>query len=144
MKPILYIAMDDVLVDVASGLNFVAKEVVEKYAGRVAEIPGLFGKMDAVPEAVSAFRQLAERYDTYVVSTAPWDNPTAWSDKVSWVSCHLGDATRDRLVLTPTMSLLRGDILITATATDFTGEVITLGSAATPDWAAVLQRLIAD
>jgi 5'(3')-deoxyribonucleotidase len=29
------------------------------------------------------------RYDLYILSTAPWGNPSAWTDKVLWVKEHL-------------------------------------------------------
>ena len=50
------------------------------------EIPGLFGKMDPMPGAIEAVRTLAEEYDVFILSTAPWRNQSAWSDKVTWVT----------------------------------------------------------
>ena len=34
--------------------------------------------------ALEAVRKLNEKYDCYILSTAPWRNPSAWSDKVEF------------------------------------------------------------
>ena len=31
--------------------------------------------MDPMPGAVQAYRELSQLFDTYIPSTAPWDNP---------------------------------------------------------------------
>ena len=41
----VFIDMDNVLVDFQSGLDQVSEEIKAEYAGRLDEIPGLFGKM---------------------------------------------------------------------------------------------------
>lgn len=41
-------------------------------------------------DAVEAFQRLSEQYDTYILSTSPWENPSAWSDKLEWVKKYLG------------------------------------------------------
>ena len=58
-------------------------QTLAEYAGREDDIPGIFGLMEPMPGAVESFLELAERFDVYVLSTAPWENPTAWSDKLS-------------------------------------------------------------
>lgn len=47
--------------------------------------------MDPMPGAIEAINRLADKFDVYILSTAPWDNPTAWSDKLNWVKQHLGN-----------------------------------------------------
>ena len=61
------------------------------YDGRLDEVPGIFSLMDPMPGAIEAVHRLAEKYDLFILSTAPWKNPSAWADKVSWVTKYLGD-----------------------------------------------------
>ena len=42
--------------------------------------------------ALEAVRKLNEKYDCYILSTDPWNNPSAWSDKVEWITKHLEDS----------------------------------------------------
>lgn len=47
--------------------------------------------MEPLPQAIASFEQLAAKFDTYILSTSPWGNPSAWSDKLLWVKRHLGE-----------------------------------------------------
>ena len=81
-KRVLYIDMDNVLVDFKSGIIRVSNEDINKYEGEFDDIPGFFSLIDPIPGAVDAFNILADKFDTYILSTAPWKNPSAWSDKL--------------------------------------------------------------
>lgn len=85
----VFIDMDNVLVDFQSGLDQVSEEVKAEYAGRLDEIPGLFAKMKPMEGAIEAVHELKKHYDLFILSTAPWKNPSAWSDKVEWVTKYL-------------------------------------------------------
>ena len=50
----VFIDMDNVLVDFQSGLDQVSEEIKAEYAGRLDEIPGLFGLMKPMPGAIEA------------------------------------------------------------------------------------------
>ena len=76
------------------------------------DVPGIFALMDPMPGAIEAFNELAKVYDTYILSTAPWNNPSAWEDKIEWVQKHLGDAAHKRLILSHNKHLNMGDYLI--------------------------------
>ena len=82
---ILYIDMDNVLVDFPSGIARTPEHVQDQYEGRLDEVPGIFYLMDPIPGAIAAYEELATMFDTYILSTAPWGNPSAWSDKLLWV-----------------------------------------------------------
>lgn len=146
-KKILYIAMDDVLADLAHAIEHVDPAVRAVHAENPDEIPGIFALLKPVPGALEAFRQLSEKYHTYILSTAPWKNPGAWQDKLDWVQRHLGDVGYKRLIITPDKHLNKGDFLIDAHpnngALPFEGEWIQLGSDRYPDWRTVLDRLLA-
>jgi 5'(3')-deoxyribonucleotidase len=143
---LLYVDMDNVLVDFPSGVTRLAPDVVRAYEGRLDEVPGIFALMQPVRGAIEAFDRLAARFDTYVLSTAPWENPSAWSDKLRWVQQHLGPRARKRLILTHHKDLNRGDFLIDDRTKNgverFTGEHIHFGTPRFPDWEAVLAYLL--
>lgn len=144
-KKIVYFDMDNVLVDFQSGLDKVDEETRRAYAGHEDDIPGVFALMDPVPGAIEAVHEIAEKYDCYILSTAPWANPSAWADKVRWVTDHLDDVFHKRLIISHHKDLLRGEYLIDDRsrhgACDFRGKWIRFGSEDFPDWAAVKDYL---
>jgi 5'(3')-deoxyribonucleotidase len=85
MKKTLYIDMDNVLVDFPSGMAACDPALLKQYEGHPDEIPGLFGLMQPMPGAVEAYRELSKIFDTYIASTAPWNNVQAWTEKRIWV-----------------------------------------------------------
>ena len=111
-KKILYLDMDNVLVDFPSGLARIAEETQREYEGRADEIPGVFALMDPMPGAVEAFNTLADAFDVYILSTSPWENASAWSDKLKWVKKHLGEKAWKRLILSHHKNLNQGDFLV--------------------------------
>ena len=141
-KPVIYIDMDNVLVDFTSAFPYLSKETMEDYEGRLDEVPGIFSLMKPNEGAIEAYRFLAEHYDVYILSTAPWRNPSAWSDKLVWVQKYLGDVAYKRLILTHHKDLNRGDYLIDDRkkngASEFQGKLIQFGSVQFPNWKAVL------
>ena len=143
----LYIDMDGVLVDFESGVARLAPAVRAEYEGRLKDAPGLFALMDPLPGALDAFATLSAVFDTYILSTAPWHNPSAWSDKAAWVQRYLEVSAYKRLILSHHKNLLRGDFLIddrTAHGADrFEGTHIHFGTAKFPDWATVTAYLLA-
>lgn len=147
MQKILYVDMDNVLVDFPSAFPRVAPELLQQYADAKDEIPGIFELMDPLPGAIEAYHRLAGRYDTYILSTAPWKNPGAWRHKVEWVQRHLPEVAHKRLILSHHKHLNRGHYLVDdreANGADrFEGELIRFGSARFPDWAAVAEYLLA-
>ncbi len=145
MKKVLYVDMDNVLVDFRSALPRISKEAAELHAGHLDDVPGIFSLMDPMPGAVESFNELADRFDTYILSTAPWENPSAWSDKLAWVKLHLGKTAYKRLIISHHKNLNKGHFLIddrTGNGADgFEGEHILFGSTSFPDWDAVIEYL---
>jgi 5'-nucleotidase len=145
MRKVLYVDMDNVLVDFPSAIPHVPAEVVRRFDGRLDEVPGIFALMVPVPHAVESFQELSEKFDTYILSTSPWENPSAWSDKLLWVKRHLGQAAYKRLILTHHKNLNAGHFLVddrTKNGADrFQGEHILFGSDQFPDWSTVVTYL---
>ena len=138
--------MDNVLVDFPSAFPYVDKDLLEKYVDNKDDIPGIFSLMEPLDGAIDAFQKLSTKFDTYILSTAPWDNPSAWSDKVVWVKKYLGESAHKRLILSHNKDLNRGDYLIDDRlkngAAEFKGEHIHFGQEPFPDWQAVLAYLL--
>jgi len=141
VKKTVYVDMDGVLVDFNSGVNRLSNAMFKQYSGRVKNAPGIYSLMDPMPGAIEALKRLREKYDIYILSTAPWDNPSAWSDKLNWVKLNMDEYYVKRLILTHHKNLLNGSFLIddndTHGAGQFGGELIRLGSSSFPDWPAV-------
>ena len=142
---ILYVDMDNVLVDFPSGIARVPAAIQAEYDDRLDEVPGIFSLMDPMPNAIESYNYLASHFDTYILSTAPWHNPSAGSDKLLWVQKYLGESAYKRLILSHHKNLNDGHYLIddrTKNGADrFPGEHIHFGTEQFPDWAAVLKYL---
>lgn len=141
-KKIVYVDMDNVLVDFKSGINRLPNYLKDKYAGNYDEAPGIFALMDPMPGAIEAYHELNELFDTYILSTAPWKNPSAWSDKIIWVQRHLSGVADKRLILSHHKNLNHGHFLIddrTKRGVDkFSGHHVHFGQPKFPDWDAVM------
>ncbi len=115
-KKILYVDMDNTLVDFQSGIDRLCPQDHAAYAGHYDGAPGIFALMGPKPGAIEAFIELSELFDAYILSTAPWHNPSAWSDKLLWVQKHFGvdEGTPKwkRLILSHHKNLNRGDFII--------------------------------
>ena len=142
----VFIDMDNVLVDFQSGLDQMSDEIKAEYAGRLDEIPGLFAKMKPMEGAIEAVHELQKHYDLFILSTAPWKNSSAWSDKVDWVKKYLNDVFYKRMVITHRKDLCQGDYLIDDCGkngtSEFAGEWIHFGSELFPNWNDVLDYLL--
>ncbi len=146
-QKIVYVDMDNVLVDFQSGINKLSEDIKKEYSGKLDEVPHIFSLMQPMPKAIESYQLLAEYYDTYILSTAPWDNSSAWHDKIVWVKLHLGKVAYKRLILSHHKHLNKGDYLIDDRnahngSDKFTGEFIHFASAKFPDWDSVVEHLI--
>tara|TARA_B100000900_G_scaffold67186_1_gene52349 strand:- start:774 stop:1214 length:441 start_codon:yes stop_codon:yes gene_type:complete len=143
---ILYVDIDGVLANFKLG---VANSGLEKqYKGRPDKIPGVYKNLPLIEDAKNSIGKLFNSglYDIYFLSSAPWDNPNAWTDKRLWVEKHFGLKTRKRLILSHRKDLQLGDYLIDDSprngAADFKGKWIHFGSEEFTCWNDILNFLL--
>lgn len=145
-KKILYVDMDNVLVDFSSAFEYFDNQVFVEYDKRFDEIPSIFSFMKPMPDAILSVEKLADFFDVYILSTAPWENPSAWTDKLLWIKKHLPKIAFKRLILSHHKNLNKGDFLIddrTKNGADkFEGEHVHFGTEKFPDWKTVVDYLM--
>ena len=143
---VVYVDMDNVLVDFQSGIDSLSDTDRENYKEHIDNVPGIFSKMKPFVGAIEGYKELTKYYDVYILSTAPWNNPSAWSDKLLWVQRYLGDLAYKKLILSSNKNLNAGDYLIddrTANgAGNFKGEHIHFLTDKFRNWDDVLNYLI--
>ena len=146
MKKILYIDMDNVLVDFKSGIEQLDSQIKEKYKGRLDEVPGIFSLMKPMQNAIEAYKKLTEFYDVYILSTSPWENETALNDKLNWIKKYLGKYAYKKVIFSHHKNLNKGDYLIDDRLKNgvdkFSGEHIHFGTENFPGWKSVLEYLL--
>lgn len=149
-KPIVYIDMDGVLVDFDSALPKIPASIRARYIGQNDNIPGIFSLMEPMPGALAAIEQLKTRYNLYILSSVPWENPTALPDKMAWIRRYFGDGKDSlfykKVIFSSAKNLNRGSILIDDRtkngADEFQGRLIQFGTSKFPDWKSVLDELM--
>ena len=138
--------MDNVLVDFKSGIDKLSDQDYEKYKGKFDQVPNIFSLMKPLDGGIDAFEKLSLKYDTYILSTAPWFNTSAWKDKIEWVQKHLSKTAHKRLILSHHKNLNMGDYLIDDRLRNgvekFNGEHIHFGTEKFTDWNSVLISLL--
>jgi 5'-nucleotidase len=128
-----------------SAFSHFDEDTLKRYEHNRDEIPGIFSLMIPMPGAIDAFKELSHIFDTYILSTSPWENPSAWSDKLLWVKQHIGETAHKRLILSHHKNLNSGDYLVddrTKNGADrFQGELILFGSDEFKNWEVVVEYL---
>ena len=138
--------MDNVLVDFSSAIDKIPYHLQIEYQDNLDEVPGIFSLMTPISGAISSFEILSKKYDTFILSTAPWENSSAWADKNLWVRKYLGEIAYKRLILTHHKNLNFGDFLIDDREANganlFKGKHILFGSNEYPNWETVCNYLL--
>lgn len=145
MSKIIYVDMDGVLVDFESGIKSLSVEELELYENKLDEVPGIFSRMIPILGALESFEKISRQFDVYILSTAPWENPTALNDKLAWIKKYIGEIAKRRVVFSHNKHLNMGDYLIDDRkangAGEFRGMHIHFGTEMFPNWDAVLNYL---
>lgn len=144
-RKIIYIDLDGVIADFDKARWEHPLCNQTPFKGRPDRIPNIYRDLEPIEGALDAVNQLLdnELLDIYILSTAPWDNPDAWTHKRLWVEKYFGKKIRKRLILCHHKHLLIGDYLIDDRrfngASEFTGQWIHFGSEEYPNWKVVLE-----
>ena len=145
-KKIVYVDMDNVLVDFKSGINQLDEVTRSSFEGSYDNVPGIFGLMLPLENSIESYIELTNHFEVYILSTSPWENESALGDKLNWVKKHLGKHAYKRLIFSHHKNLNSGHYLIddrTANgAESFAGEHIHFGTAAFPNWDSVVKHLL--
>ncbi len=144
-KKILYVDMDNVLVDFPAGSQKLPPHHIDEYYDNYDEAPGIFALMPPMEKAIESYEMLSQWFDTYILSTSPWKNETAVMEKIKWVQKYLPVVARKRLTLSHHKHLYRGHYLIDDQSNNgaehFEGEWIQFGKDPFADWPSVVEYL---
>lgn len=146
-KKRLFIDMDGCIVDFVSGIWALNEDAYRFWHGRYDEHPMIFEMMKPMPGAIGAYKELCKHYDVYTLSTSPWDNPNAASQKIAWMKKYLPEESYKRVILSHNKHLCHGDYLIDDRlvngAAEFPGEHLHFGKGNRfPDWDSILEYLL--
>lgn len=148
LKKLLYIDLDGVIADFISAMHSHPLREIPPYDEHPDTIPNIFRNLNPLPNSIQAVNTLlnSDKYEIYFLSTAPWNNPSAWTDKRLWLEEQFGDVINRKLILTHRKDLMKGDILIDDRpnngADKFQGEWIQFGSDKFPNWNEILNYLL--
>jgi len=147
-KLIIFVDMDGVLADFEKGRFEHPLSKITPYIGRPDKLPGIYENLEPISNSVESVSVLFDNpnFDVYFLSSAPWDNPEAWTHKRLWVAKYFDEKiVRKRLILSHHKHLLIGDYLIDDNpwngASEFQGKWIHFGSKYFPDWKTILEYL---
>ena len=139
--------MDGVIADFDKGKSEHPLGNVSPYIGRPDKLPGIYENLDPIEGAIDSVNKLLNsQYKIFFLSTAPWDNPDAWTHKRLWIAKYFEEKLiKKKLILCHHKQLLIGNYLIDDRewngAAKFTGEWIHFGSERFPKWESVLDYL---
>lgn len=139
MRKIVYIDLDNTLADyvgAAKEMNIGLEDA--------KHLKGFFRNLKPMSFAIESYNHLSKHFDVYILSTGPWSNPQALTEKLEWVKEYLPNAYKN-VIFSHHKDLNRGDYLIDDSikngAGNFTGEHIQIHSDKFPDWKSVIKYI---
>lgn len=131
----IFIDMDGVLADFGKKVNEIDLDdtISTHFKKSPDEIEGVFRDLEPLKNAVKSVIKLYEsgKYDLFIATTAPWNNPSSFTDKRIWIEEHFGEIFKKKMFITHRKDLLIGDYLIDDRlangAKNFKGELLSFG-----------------
>ncbi len=136
----IYIDVDRVLIDYQTVAARLSPSELNIYEGAIEQVPGIFQMLEPVPKSIDAIHSLSLKFEVYFLTAVPWEDVSAWGDKILWLKKHLGPQALTRLIVTTHRNLSDGDYLITHKTRQekqFSGELVLLETMKYPNWDAV-------
>ena len=135
MKDIVFIDMDGVLVDFGQKVTEINLDpsISSQLKKTPDEIDAVFQNLNPLNDAIESVYKLHDsgKYDLFVATTAPWNNPSSFHDKRIWIENHFGNLFAKKMFITHRKDLLIGKYLIDDRiangAGDFKGELLHFG-----------------
>jgi 5'-nucleotidase len=84
----------------------------EKEIAEIIHTPDFFLKLEPMPGAIEAFKQMHDSGLELYICSAPTSLSCSYSEKIDWVEMHLGRDWTKRVILTKDKTLVQGDYLI--------------------------------
>ena len=127
--------MDGVLVDFGHQVKNIMNDpmISNELKDRPDLIKNIFLDPPPIDGAIDAINKLKEsnKYELFIATTAPWNNPPSFMHKRLWVENYFGDIFKKRIFITSRKDLLVGDFLIDDRlangAAEFKGELLRFG-----------------
>jgi 5'(3')-deoxyribonucleotidase len=139
MRKIIYIDLDNTIADYIGKANYFGINPNE-----AKHITDWFINLEPMPGAIESYNKLAEHFEVYILSTAPWSNPHSLYEKMLWVKKYLPTAYKN-VIFSHHKDLNIGDYLIDDSerngAGQFTGEHIKIHSDKFPNWDSVIEYI---
>ena len=135
MKKIVFIDMDGVIVDFGHEVNKVKNDlnVPIHLKSSPDQIDGIFKNPPPVDGAIESINKLNDSnlYDLFIATTAPWNNPSSFTDKRLWIEKYFGNLFKKKMFITNRKDMLIGDFLIDDRlangAENFNGKLLRFG-----------------
>lgn len=112
MRPILYLDMDEVLVNFESSTRIPLEEKKQYNHPRMYDY-GFFLELTPVPGAIEfvEFILKEEYWDVYILTQPVTNSPSSYAEKAAWVARYL-PALKGKIIMTQDKSLHYGHVLV--------------------------------
>lgn len=78
----------------------------------IMQTPEFFLRLDPVPGAIEAFKQMQDTGLQLYICSSPTSNSHSHKEKIDWVEMHLGKEWKNKTILTKDKTMVHGDYLI--------------------------------
>ena len=149
--------MDGVIVDFGHQIDIINKDpkISKEHKSSPDRIDGIFRDPPPIKDSIESIIKLYNSglYDLFIATTAPWNNPSSFTDKRLWIGKYFGDLFKKKMFITNRKDMLIGDFLIDDRlangAENFNGKLLRFGWDYEKkewneyrDWNAILDLLI--